>query len=485
MRGFAKYKKLPYTPGREYGTELSFRMEWKVEKKKLAHERNVGFLFSWFPGPDPFSDETKLLPEDSEWAQLSKELAKFFQHSPCCLRWAFDDGAMKELTAEKNPRQRQWYDSQEGIVLSCVFGDAWHEEFDILYRYQNVGRAGLHWVEGYANIVGGNARMLLAIDRNSLRESAENSIWTRVYKALCRYVVSEYDRLDAKEKPFASAFLKPFLNLEFMSHVPDEIQHAWEDIPLDEEGCHTLGAALHLQKDVCMIWEKIPIFFKFLPVPYAQSKFEDELHDENCEMIHLIASKGLVLFICRIFKSYGWRLTIIARSKYYSFYFHHTDNLQPIAKNALSNEIEIYIGKLESNAYREQNTIFAMRRVVLPAWGEYIDLGISIPKIGTVHVDDILQSEYNFILPYTIKFINKKWHIFPVNVDSLARWVQEHSSHTEAPSVERIKELYADVRRYIEEEVMGESDIWKEIFVPEIVPLWEEDKEPKFSDDEE
>lgn len=133
----------------------------------------------------------------------------------------------------------------------------------------------------------------------------------------------------------------------------------------------------------------------------------------------------------------------------------------------------------------EYNTIFTTERVVLPAWGEYTELGISIPKIGTVHMDDILPSEYNFILPYTIKWINKKWHIFPVNVDSLALWVRKHSRHQERPSVERIKELYADVRRYIEEEVMGESDIWKEAFVPEIAPLWEEGKGPKFSDDEE
>lgn len=487
MRGFAKYKKLPYNPGREYGTELSFRMEWKVEKMKTAYERNIGFLFSWALGPDPLSlsDESKLLPEDSEWAQLLKELAEFSQHSPCCLRWAFGGDAMKEMTVEENPRQHQWYDSQEGIVLSCVFGDEWHRKFDMLYRYQVIGHWGFHWVGGYANIVRGNARALLAIDRDSFRESAQKLIFERVRRALCRYVVSEYDRLDAKEKPFASAFLNPSLNLRFMPHVPDEIQHAWENIPLDKKGRHTLGAALHLQKDVCMIWEKISFLFKFRHAPYTESKFEDELHDKNCETIHLIASKALVLFIYRVFKSNGWRLTIIARRKYYSFYFHHTGNLPPFSKNVLATEIESYIKKATKIIYRGYNTIFTMGRVVLPAWGEYIELGISIPKIGTVHMDDILPSEYNFILPYTIKFINKKWHIFPVNVNSLAHWVRKHSRHQEPPSVERIKELYADVRRYIEEEVMGESDIWKEAFVPEIAPLWEEGKGPKFSDDEE
>ena len=185
------------------GTCLEF--DFRVEKDLSHWSVSSGQVYSMYTvySYDFVADKTL----DLETARLLDEIATFSRTCPIPLRVMVDGEEISFMRGEEP--QFDFYSPSNGLQLSIL---SKQRQTEIYYRNQVVKKPDVYipFVNVAANILSGNAKDLLTLNRNELQYQARKQVRQRIMSSILELFKLKPEAVPEDVKPLASMFLQDF-----------------------------------------------------------------------------------------------------------------------------------------------------------------------------------------------------------------------------------------------------------------------------------
>lgn len=194
------------TPERKIkvGTIVSFSISVKAHPTSWSvnSEQNTGWnvINSY-----DFIKETSF---DIEIAKIIDEIIKFSQviEVPIILK----EGEQIIYQSTPNRADLQYFSEKQNIDIFLRFSAGNRQRNTTLYRGQKVDKSirDLKFMSFMVNILGGDAKDILTLNRNEIRNDYKHILRTRIINATREFLSTHYDNLSDVEKEWASMFVQ-------------------------------------------------------------------------------------------------------------------------------------------------------------------------------------------------------------------------------------------------------------------------------------
>jgi hypothetical protein len=186
---------------KKYGTDLTMYIlsdkdpeRWTVK----GEQRIASNVINTF---DFVKDESM----DIDVAKIIDELYKFSQASYIPIKFKFDK--QEEITLasnNKNVFETYYQDKQIEITLNTS-----RYNNRVFYRNQYIEKSDIHFkfLSYSVNILGGNAKDILTINRNEIKATFKNTLHSNIYEAILYAIKEKYDNFSPELKMAASMFI--------------------------------------------------------------------------------------------------------------------------------------------------------------------------------------------------------------------------------------------------------------------------------------
>ena len=169
-----------------------------------------------------FTESTSL---DSNIAEIIDKITSFRKGSYIKIKLIKDNNEYTELNRRNEPNESDascllisgYYAKKYIEISNLKYNSRYSYGSTICYRNQNVDEAILHlkFLNFTANILSGNAKDILTLDRNRLQEKYRYELHNNVRDAILNILSEEYDNISSgKLKQFASMFIEYYSSKE-------------------------------------------------------------------------------------------------------------------------------------------------------------------------------------------------------------------------------------------------------------------------------
>lgn len=194
------------TPDRKIkvGTEVSLSI--RVKAHPTSWSVNAGQNTGWnVINNYDFIKDTSF---DIEIAKIIDEIIKFSQviETPIIIK----EGEQIIFQSKQDREILRYFSERENIDISLQFGSDIHRYVDTtLYRGQKVDKSirDLKFMSFVVNILGGDAKDILTLNRNEIRNDYRSQLKGRIINAAKEYLFANYIGLSDEEKEWASMFI--------------------------------------------------------------------------------------------------------------------------------------------------------------------------------------------------------------------------------------------------------------------------------------
>lgn len=164
---------------------------------------------------------------DIDIAQIRDEISLFAYASDIPIVLINENGEQKTCASYVN--EFQHFSFTQNVEVSAHFSDSTTRSIDrSFYRGQIVEKSirELRFVDFTINILGGDAKEILTLNRNEIRTEYKSILRSRTLNAIKDLVIDNYEHMNAEEKEWASMFLN-FYNSEFDKEIDIERYSEW------------------------------------------------------------------------------------------------------------------------------------------------------------------------------------------------------------------------------------------------------------------
>ena len=203
-----------------HGTCLEF--DFKADKDLDHWSVSSGQTYSMYTvySYDFVADKTLNL----ETARLLDEIATFSRTCPIPLSVSIN-GESLSLTRNEVPKY-DYYSQSEGLQLSISPDE---RQIALFYRNQIVQKPGIEipFISVSVNLLSGNAKDLLTLNRNELQYQARHIVKARIHRALAEFFKSWPEKIPVNVRPLVSMFL----NNVYGAHIQEYqgLKDEWEN----------------------------------------------------------------------------------------------------------------------------------------------------------------------------------------------------------------------------------------------------------------
>lgn len=205
-----------------YGTVLEF--DFKSDKNLNRWSVSSGELFAQYTvySYDFVSDKTM----DLDTARVLDEVLSFSRACPVTLDVKLNGNNLD--WKKDDSRAFDYYSASQGLQLTIHEGKP-NRYVDLFYRNQVVQKPGISipFLSVSVNILAGNAKDLLTLNRNELRYQAQADVHNRIVAAIGEMLKDALYTLPDTVKAQASMFLHQFFASEL--HEYPDLKDAWKD----------------------------------------------------------------------------------------------------------------------------------------------------------------------------------------------------------------------------------------------------------------
>ena len=258
-----------------FGTDLEFNIVRKTIPDRWTVSIKPSMATRVISSYDFVNDESL----DIDIAKIIDEIYQFAEASYVPIQIKLDD--QDEVVLYSGSRKKfEYFDEETGLELS-IFPSKNNSR--IFFRNQIVsnGRLPFDFLSFKVNILSGNAKEILTLNRNNIQSKYEKKLREKVKNAAVSVLKKHYDELDEELKKYASMFLNYYLSdderrLNFGGNSLDE----WKQLLVGEESPKTLDEILKFNT-IC--FKKDMSYSGKIQLKIVEDKLEiiDNIHDSD------------------------------------------------------------------------------------------------------------------------------------------------------------------------------------------------------------
>lgn len=337
------------------------------------------------------------------------------------------------LLAKSSPADRKIsYDKENNIELSLDFSKKDRTSSEISFRGQKLKKSSYPFslINVKANFLGGDAQSMLTINREGIRSEAWQTVRQNLKKSI-QNVVKHYSPDSEEEKIGLSAYARA----NEISCLP-ALKHEWRKIRVSE----------------CMPTIDEILKFEHYAVQFTDSRFRTKIDRDNLTVNH---APDIVMIPTSDAHSSEMDLLIHEWIKLGKHFQEDYAGKNHLVYRFLSEKCdEVTPARLAKLIIRHRLT----SRMVAPVLSGYDELLLSSDTDLSM-LFNVAPSRHErkvMVLPFYYTEASVSLEGF----DELCVWVQKHA-HNKDLSISRIKELYEQFIKWIDDDVIGDQGAWR------------------------
>ena len=379
---------------------------------------------------------------DIDIAHIRDEISSFAYASdiPIILKNGNED---KQMCAS-HVNEFQYFSFNNHVEISADFVTSSRRQIDkTFYRGQSIDKSinnEIRFVNFSVNILGGDAKDILTLNRNEIRREYRTTLYKRIIDTIKEFIIEKYNKLPAENKKWASMFLH-FYNSEFQQQIDLEKYSDWYK--------HKITSMNGKQpKTLKKILDSPKIAFRELPLSLSNKKETPSYTtiDKNTIAIHYsFYDDDIFLLHQKVVKQY--RYSYINSYEEGGQIYNEIIYTKVEPENVMTDIKQWFIHYKDSECYA---------RGYMPCQKQYRSLAVKHDEYRADYIGYFPYIGEVMVCPYTIvnKMSNRKELRINLEDDELYQYVYEHRAD-ETITLEDIrsvyKQFYEDTKKIIEE----------------------------------
>lgn len=378
---------------------------------------------------------------DIDIAHIRDEISSFAYASdiPIILK----SGNNEEQKCASYINEFQYFSFNQNIEISSRFTNPTTRHFNkVFYRGQIVEKSPdeSKFVDFSVNILGGDAKEILTLNRNEIRAEYKPILRNRIINTIKESIVDQYNQMSIESKKWASMFLH-FYHRDFEQEVDLEKYPEWNKhkiISIDGKQSKTLKKILDYSK----------IAFREQPSLFSDKKKTPSytIIDKNTIAIHYsFDNDDIFLLHQKVVKQYGYSYinSYEEGGKMYNEIIY--TKLEP--ENVVSNIKQWFVHYKNREFYA---------RGYMPCQKQYHSLAVKQDKYRADYIGYFPYIGQIMVCPYTVANNTSNHKELKINLEDneLYQYVYEHRAN-EAVTLEDIRstyeQFYKDTKILVEE----------------------------------
>ncbi|MBR4453815.1 MAG: ATP-binding protein [Bacteroidales bacterium] len=234
--------KTPVNEFKPFGTDIEFNIVRKPIPEYWNSSLNNSMAVHYLINTYDFTNDDSF---DVDIVKIGEEITNFA--NTCCFPVYLQD----HLLNQENVKTFDYFDEEIGLELSISKLESVPDNF-IYYRNQLVPRITLplNFLSFQINILSGDAKDVLTLNRNDLKPEYYKTFEDNVKKATFKIIQQRYQDFDSELKQYASLFINYYLEKDKQNAMfQSDLLNAWKQIKIGNYDCQkTLEEVLNYDK---------------------------------------------------------------------------------------------------------------------------------------------------------------------------------------------------------------------------------------------